>query len=97
MGILWSELYDYLRSISNLSVQKDGDKKEGAVQNETNPQYIVAFNGITEFFMGYMKLVPQTGRITRFYRNWIGRFPLTKYFNLYDILLESPRKKLKTE
>ena len=39
----------------------------------------------------------QTGRITRFYRNWIGRFPLTKYFNLYDILLESPRKKLKTE
>ncbi len=95
MGILWSELYNFLRTLSNLSVQKDGKKntQKSSEKKPGLPKYIGWFNAAARLFSRYMESIPQTGRITRFYRKKIGEFPLTEYFNLYDILIPSAAKK----
>ncbi len=96
MGNLWSNIYHYIQSISNTAVQQK--EKKGGVQTKSkprkvdSPQYIRIFNAVMEIFVGYMKLYPQTTPIVSSYLEMIYDFPLTKYFNLNEILIKEPKK-----
>ena len=100
MGDLWTKLYNYLQSISNLSPVREN--KQRANKRKTNKfgksesdifQYIKVFNTVAIIFSGYMKYRPHAVLpIVSTYQKMIYDFPLTKYFNLNGIFIDSKKR-----